>query len=61
MVFKNAIVLTGGIATGKSTVANIFKEYCVVFRDLCPSILLPVSIGTPLERVTVVAKVWRTR
>jgi len=27
MAFKNAIVLTGGIATGKSTVANIFKEY----------------------------------
>jgi len=27
MAFKNAIVLTGGIATGKSTVANIFKAY----------------------------------
>jgi len=27
MAFKNAIVLTGGIATGKSTVANIFKGY----------------------------------
>lgn len=25
--FQNAIVLTGGIATGKSTVANIFKGY----------------------------------
>jgi len=27
MAFKNAIVLTGGIATGKSTVANIFRGY----------------------------------
>lgn len=27
MPFKNAIVLTGGIATGKSTVATIFKGY----------------------------------
>jgi len=27
MAFKNATVLTGGIATGKSTVANIFKGY----------------------------------
>ncbi len=27
MAFKKAIVLTGGIATGKSTVAKIFKEY----------------------------------
>jgi len=27
MAFKNAIVLTGGIATGKSTVATIFKGY----------------------------------
>ena len=27
MAFKNAIVLTGGIATGKSTVAKIFKVY----------------------------------
>ena len=27
MAFKYAIVLTGGIATGKSTVAKIFKEY----------------------------------
>ncbi len=27
MAFKYAIVLTGGIATGKSTVANIFKGY----------------------------------
>ena len=27
MAFKNAIVLTGGIATGKSTVAKIFKTY----------------------------------
>lgn len=27
MGFKYAIVLTGGIATGKSTVAKIFKEY----------------------------------
>jgi dephospho-CoA kinase len=27
MAFKNAVVLTGGIATGKSTVANIFKGY----------------------------------
>ena len=27
MAFKNAVVLTGGIATGKSTVANIFREY----------------------------------
>lgn len=26
-MFKNAIVLTGGIATGKSTVANLFKLY----------------------------------
>jgi len=27
MAFKNATVLTGGIATGKSTVANIFRGY----------------------------------
>ena len=27
MSFKNAVVLTGGIATGKSTVATIFKGY----------------------------------
>ncbi len=27
MAFKYALVLTGGIATGKSTVANIFKEF----------------------------------
>lgn len=27
MAFEYAIVLTGGIATGKSTVANIFKQY----------------------------------
>ena len=27
MAFDYAIVLTGGIATGKSTVANIFKEF----------------------------------
>ena len=27
MAFKHAIVLTGGIATGKSTVAKIFKAY----------------------------------
>jgi len=27
MAFEYAIVLTGGIATGKSTVAKIFKEY----------------------------------
>lgn len=27
MAFKNAIVLTGGIATGKSTIAKIFKTY----------------------------------
>jgi dephospho-CoA kinase len=26
-MFKNGIVLTGGIATGKSTVANLFKLY----------------------------------
>lgn len=26
-MFENAIVLTGGIATGKSTVANLFKLY----------------------------------
>lgn len=26
-MFQNAIVLTGGIATGKSTVANLFKLY----------------------------------
>ncbi len=27
MAFKYAVALTGGIATGKSTVANIFKEF----------------------------------
>ncbi len=27
MAFKYAVVLTGGIATGKSTVANIFREF----------------------------------
>lgn len=27
MAFRYAVVLTGGIATGKSTVAQIFKEY----------------------------------
>ena len=27
MAFEQAVVLTGGIATGKSTVAKIFKEY----------------------------------
>jgi len=27
MAFKYAVVLTGGIATGKSTVAKIFREY----------------------------------
>ncbi|HFU74792.1 MAG TPA: dephospho-CoA kinase [Arcobacter sp.] len=33
MPFKNAIVLTGGIATGKSTVAKIFKEYAFEIID----------------------------
>ena len=33
MAFKNAIVLTGGIATGKSTVAKIFKDYAFKIID----------------------------
>ena len=33
MPFKHAIVLTGGIATGKSTVANIFKSYSFEIID----------------------------
>ena len=33
MAFKNAIVLTGGIATGKSTVANIFREHGLEIID----------------------------
>ena len=34
-MFKNAIVLTGGIATGKSTVANLFKleGFCIIDAD----------------------------
>jgi len=33
VAFKNAIVLTGGIATGKSTVAKIFKDYAFKIID----------------------------
>ena len=34
-------------------------DICVVFMLLCPSMELTVSMGTPLERNTVVAAVWR--
>ena len=37
----------------------IFAYICVVFILLCPSMELTVSMGTPLERNTVVAAVWR--
>ena len=37
----------------------IFAYICVVFMLLCPSMELTVSMGTPLERNTVVAAVWR--
>ena len=36
-----------------------FYCICVVFMLLCPNMELTVSIGTPLERNTVVAAVWR--
>ncbi len=32
-IFKNAIVLTGGIATGKSTAATLFREYGLAIID----------------------------
>jgi len=32
-IFKNAIVLTGGIATGKSTAAALFKEHGLAIID----------------------------
>jgi len=32
-IFKNAIVLTGGISTGKSTVASFFKQYGLQIID----------------------------
>ena len=37
----------------------IFAYICVVFMLLCPSMELTVSMGTPLDRNTVVAAVWR--
>ena len=37
----------------------IFAYICVVFMLLCPSMELTVSMGTPLERNTVVAAVCR--
>ena len=37
----------------------IFAYICVVFMLLCHSMELTVSMGTPLERNTVVAAVWR--
>ena len=39
----------------------IFAYICVVFMLLCPSMELTVSMGTPLERNTVVAAVWRAQ
>ncbi len=39
----------------------IFAYSCVVLMLLCPSMELTVPIGTPLERNTVVAAVWRAR
>ena len=39
----------------------IFAYICVVFMLLCPNMELTVSMGTPLDRNTVVAAVWRAR
>jgi dephospho-CoA kinase len=50
-LFKNAIVLTGGIATGKSTVANLFKlhGFLCIDADAIAHTLLDENASTIAE------------
>jgi dephospho-CoA kinase len=50
-LFKNAIVLTGGIATGKSTVANLFKlhGFLCIDADAIAHTLLDENAATIAE------------
>ncbi|HFU76682.1 MAG TPA: dephospho-CoA kinase [Arcobacter sp.] len=50
-MFKNAIVLTGGIATGKSTVANLFKlhGFLCIDADAIAHTLLDENAATIAE------------